>query len=462
MNSNLIELSHSEETERAVLAAMLLRPEIFGQICGPLRREHFYLQTHRILWDAFERLIKIEGEEVNLRTLQAALEAVGRFDTIGGVAYLARLDLDLPDVGDRAIQGYVRILLDRYARRRMSLLGHELTRGAADGGAPTRDLLKRLRAEGRRLESQSAHASSILTAPQLLALELPEPSPVIEGVISEGLTLLAGKPKLGKSILALNLAAAIATGRPALGGFATRPGPVLYLSLEDGPRRLKGRLAKVAPEAPEALELATDWPRVEEGCLATLGTYVSEHAPRCVLIDTLARVRPRDDRSRDKYQADYESLAGLQRLAIERGLAMIVIHHTRKADASDFLDAVSGTAGLTAAADSIAVLRRARSEAAAILEVTGRDVEERSFALQLDGEALTWMLLGDGEEYALSQERREILEHLRSLGGERAWPKAIAEALGKPEKIESIKHLCRKLAGGGQIQRDSRGYFVEA
>ncbi len=301
-HSDLIELSHSEETERAVLAAVLLRPEIFCQICGPLRREHFYLETHRILWDAFERLVKVEGEEVNLRTLQA--------------------------------------------------------------------------------------------------------------------------------------------------------------TLEDGPRRLKSRLAKVAPEAPEALELATDWPRVDEGCLATLGAYVTEHSPRCVLIDTLARVRPREDRSRDKYQADYESLAGLQRLAIESGFAMIVIHHTRKADASDFLDAVSGTAGLTAAADSIAVLRRARSEAAAILEVTGRDVEERSFALQLDGEALTWTLLGDGEEYALSQERREILEHLRSLGGERAWPKAIAEALGKPEKIESIKKLCRRLQDDGQIQRDSRGYFA--
>ncbi len=61
----------------------------------------------------------------------------------------------------------------------------------------------------------------------------------------------------------------------------------------------------------------------------------------------------------------------------------------------------------------------------------------------------------------MSKERREILEHLRELGPkERSWPKGIAEALGRPEKSESVRKLCVKLVGENLVDRDDRGYFA--
>ncbi len=454
------ELSHSDSSERALLASVLLRPEVLPELLREVELAHFYSERHQHIWQSFDCLA-IEGEEINLRTIQAQLEDAGHFEQVGGLAYLAGLDLDLPNCSDAALKGYVRIVLDRYARRSLTLLGSRLAEGSATGGEDTARLLKLAAAELERLDTLRATKTPLyISALDLLAMDLAEPAPVVDGLISEGLTVIAGKPKLGKSILSLDITASIAAGKPALKGFRSHQGKALYVALEDGRRRLRSRIERSLTECPADFDIATEWPFIGHGGIGEFERYIAGQQPRCVIIDTLIRIR-RKKRNQDRFQADYESLSELQQLATRRGLAIIVIHHTRKADATDFLDAVSGTAGLTAATDSVAVLTRPRGEADGLLEVTGRDIEEKSFALQFDGEALSWSLLGDGREYALSKERREILEHLRELGSkERSWPKGIAEALGRPEKSESIRKLCVKLIGENLIDRDERGYFA--
>ena len=454
------ELSRSESSERALLASVLLRPEVLPGLLREVELEHFYSERHQHIWQALDCLA-IEGEEINLRTIQAKLEDAGHFEHVGGLAYLAGLDLDLPNCSDAALKGYVRIVLDRYARRSLSLLGTRLAQAAGTGGEDTVELLKLAETELERLDTlRGTKTPPYMSALDLLAMDLPEPGPVVDGLISEGLTVIAGKPKLGKSILSLDLAASIAAGKPAVGGFPSHQGKALYVALEDGPRRLRSRIERSLTDCPADFDIATEWPLIGRGGIAELERYIVEQQPRCIIIDTLIRIR-RKKRSQDRYEADYESLAELQQLATRRRLAIIVIHHTNKADGSDFLDAVSGSTGLTAATDSVAVLTRARGEADGLLEITGRDIEEKSFALQFDGEALSWSLLGDGREYAMSKERREILEHLRELGpDERSWPKGIAEALGRPEKSESVRKLCVKLVGENLVDRDDRGYFA--
>ena len=105
-----------------------------------------------------------------------------------------------------------------------------------------------------------------LTAAELLGLELPPIRWSVHGMVPEGVTLLAGKPKLGKSWMALGIAIAISTGGVALGTRPVEEGDVLYMALEDNHRRLGKRLAKLLTgDAPERLHIATEWPRMDEG-----------------------------------------------------------------------------------------------------------------------------------------------------------------------------------------------------
>jgi hypothetical protein len=103
---------------------------------------------------------------------------------------------------------------------------------------------------------------------------------------------------------------------------------------------------------------------------------------RLVLIDVWPRIRPRATKRSDYYQVDYEAAAPLQTVAIHRGVSIVALYHTRKAEAEDFVETVQGTFGTAAAADTILVVKRGRGQADTKLLVTGRDVEEQELALR--------------------------------------------------------------------------------
>ena len=81
------------------------------------------------------------------------------------------------------------------------------------------------------------------TADDILTTDWPKPVWAIPGLLPVGLTILAGRPKVGKSWLTLQIALAVASGGRVLGQPGEK-GPVLYLALEDPPRRLKERMLK--------------------------------------------------------------------------------------------------------------------------------------------------------------------------------------------------------------------------
>jgi AAA domain len=134
------------------------------------------------------------------------------------------------------------------------------------------------------------------TAADLMGMDFPEPRFAVSGILAEGLNFMVGAPKLGKSWWALNIAVAVASVGRARGEIPVVQGEVLYLALEDSPRRLKGRLAKMlgSNPAPEALHFFTEWDRLTEGGAETIGEWVNDHpSARLVIVDVLARVRPR-------------------------------------------------------------------------------------------------------------------------------------------------------------------------
>ena len=299
-----------------------------------------------------------------------------------------------------------------------------------------------------------------VSATELMAIEFPEPRWIVPGIVPEGTTILAGKPKMGKSWLALGTSLAVAAGGIALGTKRVDRGAVLYLALEDNPRRLQSRLKKLLPSgaAPEGLKLATQWPRLGDGGLEALEAWLNAHPDaRLVVIDTLAKFRTGQS-GKNLYKEDYEAVEPLVELAADHNVAVLIVHHLRKLGAEDPLDQVSGSMGLTGGADGALVLNRQRGRADAYLYVTGRDIEEeKELALSWDSTTATWKIAGDAEEYRNSRERQEVEECLRTLG-EPAGPKEVSEALGKP--YNNVKQLMWKMGNGGDLRSVGGGKYV--
>jgi hypothetical protein len=283
-----------------------------------------------------------------------------------------------------------------------------------------------------------------------------------------GLGLVAAPPKAGKSLLILDWLLAVAAGGPALGALPTGPArPVLYLALEDGDRRLQSRcrhLLAPGEPIPAALRYILTVPPGQ--VLAVLrGALAGHPGTGLAVIDTLGRIMPLPLQGETTYQRDYRVSVALKRIADEHpGLAVVIIHHTRKAHSEDFIDDISGTHGLAGAADTIITVRRPRGRAEGVLQVTGRDVVEAQYAVNFRAGA--WSLDGDdlaearanvarrADAAALSGRSADIIEFVRQHPeGVRA-----ADVTGKFGP-DAARYLLR-LAESGRLAKPKRGLYV--
>ncbi len=296
-------------------------------------------------------------------------------------------------------------------------------------------------------------ALETFTASELGAMNLPEPRFACAGLIVEGLSFLAGAPKTGKSWMGLQLAIAVCLGQDFLGRECEK-GPVLYLALEDSKRRAQVRIRKVLGHTthPETLHVAFSCPRLNAGGVTQISEWLAVHPDaRLVIIDTLARVKPQRGKNADVYAEDSAAGDQLQKLAIDSRVSLLVLTHTRKAEADDFLAEVTGSLGLTGSADSVLVLKRPRGEGEGVLKVTGRDIEEQEIAVLFTQENL-WVNSGSGGR--MSHERAEITEALRNGcgadGSSGMTPKQIAEAIGKNRG--TVRRLLQGLRQEGHVR----------
>jgi len=266
---------------------------------------------------------------------------------------------------------------------------------------------------------------SIISAGDLLTLEIPKIKWAVKDVIPEGLTLLAGKPKMGKSILALNLCISVALGTKALGYADTERGVVLYLALEDVKRRLKARLAQCLAESsitmmtPETLLFATEWPRMGAGGLQKLEKEVAQIGDmRMVVIDTLKMIRPIEkDTTKRIYDLDYEPIQRLKTFADRHRIAVVVVHHLRKSAGGDVMDDMSGSFGLTGASDTNIVLSRSTAGVAdAKLHIVGRDVEATEYAMQFTPSLMSWNILGFADQVVDNRAKQTIIDAISEYG----------------------------------------------
>jgi hypothetical protein len=283
---------------------------------------------------------------------------------------------------------------------------------------------------------------------------------VVPAYIVEGLTLFAGKPKVGKSWLLLHAAIAVARGGFTLGEVKCPEGDVLYCGLEDNKRRLQRRLKKLLGDQPAPKRLrvlfAGEMPLLSQGGLDLIRTWIKQvDKPRLVVIDVLAKVRDARRKDQGLYDADYAAVSGLKALADEFSIAIVVVTHLRKLEAEDPLDQISATTGLTGSADAVLVLHR--TGVGTTLSGRGRDIEDIAKAVQFNTDACTWTVLGEASEVVQSAARAAILAALIDAREPMA-PAEIADLTGMPSP--STRRTLTRMAKDGDIIRVVRGRFV--
>ena len=281
---------------------------------------------------------------------------------------------------------------------------------------------------------------------------------VVPGYISEGFLVLAGRQKLGKTWLAIDMALAVAVGGVAIGSIGCEQGDVLYIDMENGPRRIQGRINTLYPDErnrPDLsrLEWVTEAPQLGAGLIEELERWrVSVPAPRLIVIDVLQRIKPPGSMARNAYENDYSTWAPLQHWATEHGIAVLGLHHTKKGGADDPLEALSGSNGLSACADTTLVLDSDQN--GKTLYVRGRDVEEKETALIFAGGF--WSILGEASDVRRSDERIQIIAALTDHG-EPMTPAELSTATGKPGL--SVRQLLFKMAKSGEVYKAGGGRY---
>ena len=271
--------------------------------------------------------------------------------------------------------------------------------------------------------------------------------PIIEGLLYPGTYLFVGAPKVGKSFMMAQFAYHVSTGK-ALWNFEVKQGTVLYLALEDDYRRLQKRLFQMfGVEGTDELYFATSSKQLGLGLNEQLLRFMNEHEnTKLIIIDTLQKIREsRNDKY--SYSSDYEIITQLKQFADEYGICLLLVHHTRKQQADDKFDMISGTNGLLGAADGVFVLQKEkRTGKTATLEVAGRDQPEQMLHLEKDLEHLVWNLKEVETELWLSPPD-EILEAIANLvnAEKNMWcgsPTELVEVLNLDMKANSLtRHL---------------------
>lgn len=202
---------------------------------------------------------------------------------------------------------------------------------------------------------------------------------VVDGLLAQGLYILAGAPKVGKSWLALEMCLSIAKGEKVL-GLKTSQGTARYLCLEDSFQRIQNRLYELTDEPVENLHFVILSDTIGKGLEEQIEQFKSEHSDlKVVFIDTLQMIRSETD---SNYGSDYKELSILKSLADKLEVAIVVVHHTRKCSDSDPFNMISGSTGLSGCVDgSMVLIENKRGSRNSKLYCVGRDIENQEINL---------------------------------------------------------------------------------
>ena len=258
---------------------------------------------------------------------------------------------------------------------------------------------------------------TVIDGETLMDARLPLRSFCIETLLPEGISMLGGAPKIGKSWMVLDIGIHVAKGLP-IWNLQTKGGTVLYLALEDTLARIQERLCKLTEDAPDNLFFATVSGTLADELCPQIENFLSNHADTVlIIIDTFQVVRGHV--SENSYANDYDEVRKLKALADKHKISLLLVHHLRKQGDSDPLNKLSGTTGISGAMDAVFILDVSKRIArGATLFCTGRDIESREIELNMSRDTCSWELISDtlkSPELLLPPSMLRLIEMMKSL-----------------------------------------------
>ena len=298
-----------------------------------------------------------------------------------------------------------------------------------------------------------------ISAWKLIRTQFPDPVWFVPGIIPQGLTLLVGKAKSGKTSLALDLAVGLAIGNDVLGSIEVQALEVLYVPFEDTQQKLQPRIDKKMkrnPVAQKRLHFVFNPPDIELSGVERLQIMLQAHPNKqLVVIDTLALLMGSTGIGKG-YAASYGEMIKLKEIADRQGTAIVLLHHTRKGNGDGILDSVAGSVGFTAAVDNVLILTKGTGQADAFLHITGRDLQDMDLALRFDRDERSFVLLGSSEEYRMSEQRKAVLDILIEAG----VPLKLSEiATAMKKNVTALSNLLKALTKEGQVKKVQYGVY---
>lgn len=427
------------ELEAAVLDAMLHSEAVCALALDKLSSADFGSADARRLFEIVAELGEGDWTRVAHRAKQGGWPE--------GMAYIA-------SIAGAGAGNNPKLVADMLALRRRRALEDvsELARLAAESEDPEQalQLVRSLVAE-----EPSSNGYERVTAAWLLEQNFPDPVWIIPQWLSEGLCMFAGRPKVRKSFLMLQLCMAKATGGMFLGR-RLAPAPVVYFALEDGKPRLAKRLRDLqCPRGIEDLHFQVSMPPLDQGAVEHVESHVEATGAQLVVIDTLeaAMVGVKRNKDHDVNAHLTEKLRPFQRLALERHIAIVFVDHLRKPGLSkrSLINDVMGGTAKVGVADTIWGMWREDGETRGELQMKGREVEELSHLLEWRATPLAWQYVGDLEEATMSESERSYVNAVRELGPD-VDSKSVAEYLSVTP--QAAQEMLRKLRENGRLTHE--------
>lgn len=304
------------------------------------------------------------------------------------------------------------------------------------------------------------------TLREIQQTDLPPVKWIVKDLLPEGYAILASRPKMGKSWMALQLALAVANGYRALGKFETVKGSVLILDIDQASQRaIKSRLDQQLLQfpdderfAPENVFWANSINRLEDGGEYELRAQIEKYQPSLVIIDTLRKFAPVDQRNQG-YQGEYDLGSKVHEIALQYGICILCVHHTTKATFQYVADEISGTSGVTASADTLLSIRQTLNGVE--LYAVGREVYQENYIVRFDKQTGLWNVVGNAAEFVGGNSLAEQLAQLVYTVAQGEYDLSIgdyAAILGK--KRNYVDKELSKLREKGLLITAERGKHV--
>ena len=290
----------------------------------------------------------------------------------------------------------------------------------------------------------------LIDAETLYYKPLAHPRMLIDGILADGLAMMAGDSKIGKSWMVLWLCLQISKGEPVW-GIPTRKTDVVYLALEDREWRIQQRMQELTETPPENLHFGFSCGQMGSELEGQIEAVLQDHpSTGLIFIDTLQMIRDNVSGKVNAYAQDYRDLSSLKKIADNHGIRIFLVHHTRKdRDSSNIFNDMTGSTGIMGVADTVMILRKEeRFGDAAALCITGRDVEEKKLKMQMCG--VRWEITEELNADDLRRERipvfvYEVVEFLFEHSKFQGTATELLAAVGNTELKPNIasKYLTR-------------------